>query len=133
MQPFFNSTCPVLYYQNDQKSFLRKLTAIFLLISFAISQYAKQASYLECILSNYLIAPAEKCDCAKIVKQNKYPVNQSPVPVRHNHMHIDESYFPILAVSRELYLNDHLVTSFFTGSSKLHEGARDQPYHPPRV
>jgi len=133
MQPFFNSTCPVLYYQNDRPLFVRKLTAILLLITFAVSQYAKQASYMECVLSNYFSAPAGKCDCAKIISKGKNATDSSSLPVLHNHIHVDESYFPSPVISRVFYSGDYRVTSFFTGDSSLRDGIRDELYRPPWV
>ena len=133
LQPFFKTACPVLYNQNIQPSFLRKLTAILLVITFAISQYAKQASYLECVLFNYFKAPAQLCDCMKIISESKAATDHSPVPSAHNHLHIDESYLLPFSITRLRYYGDGVITSFLTTISQLEDGVENKQYRPPRL
>jgi hypothetical protein len=110
MQPFFKATCPVLYNQNIQPSFLRKFTAILLVITFA-----------------------QPCDCMKIISQSKAVTDQSPVPLAHNHLHIDESYLLPFSITR-LHYHDHgIATYFLTPVSPLEDGMGDKPYRPPRL
>ena len=80
--------------------FVQKITATILLLAFVATQYAKQAAYLECRITNFFNTESGKCDCEKILaKINNNPLNDLSFPVNHSHIHIDESYFPSKALT----------------------------------
>ena len=66
-----------------------------MLLVFIAVQYAKQAAYLECRLSNYF-SPA--CDCEQLLAgTDRSPVDPS-LPVLHKHLHVDELYLTVRSV-----------------------------------
>jgi hypothetical protein len=71
---------------------MRKVSAILFICIFAFSQYARQFSYLGCIVSNTFKTAQNKCDCEKKNNTSKFDTKQSPVPTPHLHIHLDE-YF----------------------------------------
>jgi hypothetical protein len=81
---------------------LRKLTAIVVLATFFISQYAKQAGYLECRLANYFSTDIIKCDCEKILLADTGDVMPIQGLPSHNHLHLDELFYPSFALLKEL-------------------------------
>jgi hypothetical protein len=111
---------------------VKRFTAIILLASFVIAQYAKQVSYLECRLSNYFNTPAEKCDCERILTKDKGVADQSPLPAPHNHIHVDEAYFPPKKLKRELSFPGNCVIYVPGRDTELSDGIYNQPDHPPQ-
>jgi hypothetical protein len=106
---------------------VRKFTAIILLTAFVASQYARHISFFECKLANYFKASTERCDCEKIIGEKSNSADQDPLPVVHNHFHLDESYCPPgksetdnhSIDSRIIYSTAHftlLITEGFFGS-----------------
>lgn len=90
MQPF-----PVCPGQGSVNCLcVKKITGFILLIAFTVSQYAKQAAYFECRLSNYFSTETGKCDCERILSNSDNPANSLPLSLRHNHLHIDDAYYP---------------------------------------
>lgn len=96
MQPFFLKRCPVQrdYFFVQQYLRLKNCATILLLISFLVFQYARQLSYWECRLFNSFRAGNETCDCEALVKTITGPSNAEQLPAAHNHVHIDESFYP---------------------------------------
>ncbi|MEI9909328.1 MAG: hypothetical protein WDO71_06505 [Bacteroidota bacterium] len=112
---------------------MKGFTSIILLASFVIAQYAKQVSYLECRLSNYFNIPAEKCDCEKILIKDKGVADQSPLPVPHNHVHVDETYFPPQNVKPKLSFPGNCVVHIPCKDTVLSDGFYNRPDRPPAV
>jgi len=131
MQPFPGMAGQALYH-NHQLLLVRRFTAIILLAAFAITQYAKQVNYLECKLSNYFKMTAASCDCEKIVHGGKGTADQSPLPLPHNHIHIDESYLSSQTLNRETHLPGHVNVCHIITHSELREGIHDNPDRPPQ-
>jgi len=73
---------------------LKKVTTILLLASFMVFQYARQVTYWECTVSNSFKVSNEKCDCEQMINQVTDQSEPFPVPVHHNHFHVDETFFP---------------------------------------
>jgi hypothetical protein len=112
---------------------MRSITIMLMLTSFLVLQYARQVSYWECRLSNYFKTASQKCDCEKLVKQVEGQGETSPVPVVHNHFHLDESFYPSRIISaEEIYCAAIsawcLARQFFTG--KIIPARVD---HPPQI
>ncbi|HEY6504495.1 MAG TPA: hypothetical protein VIZ28_11020 [Chitinophagaceae bacterium] len=110
---------------------MRRFTAIILLISFVVAQYAKQVSYLECMFSNNFKALADKCDCEKILNEDKDAADQYPLPVSHKHVHPDESYC-LPQVVREIYFSTGHLTHIAAACTKLNDGVSIEPDRPPQ-
>jgi hypothetical protein len=99
-----------------------------LFTTFLISQYAKQAGYLECRLANYFGTATIKCDCEKILLQGNGP---TPAPVSHNHLHLDELFYPVHQLIKET--SPVMGTLFLTtNSTMLHAGIPERIDRPPR-
>jgi hypothetical protein len=110
---------------------VKRFTAIILLASFVIAQYAKQVSSLECRLSNYFNTPAEKCDCERILTKDKGVADQSPLPAPHNH--IDETYFPPQNLKPKLSFPCNCVIYIPGRDTVLSDGIYNQPDRPPAI
>jgi hypothetical protein len=111
---------------------LRKFTAILLLATFFISQYAKQTGYLKCRLANYFSTNAIKCDCEKILLTGNSSATSIPAPVPHNHLHLDELFYPSQPLLKEGVL---VLGNLFlpTVPTMLHDGDPQQIDRPPQV
>jgi hypothetical protein len=71
---------------------LKKPVAIFAILVFALSQYARQISFLECQLSNRAIPTELRCDCEKKLVATGGQEKSEPV-TQHRHVHADEYFF----------------------------------------
>jgi hypothetical protein len=134
------SIAPVRYFQRAQNRcipllpntcFVRKFTAIILFTTFFISQYARLAGYLECRLANYFSTDTIKCDCERILLAGNGPVIPMPAPVPHNHLHLDELFYPLHPLEKTP-IPEALTPFLTTGSAMLYEGVREQIDHPPQ-
>lgn len=96
MQPF--SCTPGHFVSGNQLFQLRKIITILLLTNFLVFQYARQVSYWECRIFNYLKTENQKCDCEKISKMIAGQTQSSPVSAIHNHFHLDESFYPSFSI-----------------------------------
>ena len=109
-----------------------RLTSIVLICLFALSQYAKQLSYIECRLSNAFKADVLKCECETKLVQNNPSLPEQPVGLVHFHVHIDDIFF--LSNNQEtnvwilagLQLNSRYLMYVSAGHTKLHS-------QPPRI
>jgi hypothetical protein len=72
---------------------VQKIASILLICLFALSQYAKQLSYIECKLSNNFKAENAKCDCETKLAQDTSSAPDQPANTTHFHLHADEIYF----------------------------------------
>ena len=112
---------------------MKPLAAIFLIAVFALSQYAKQFTYLECKLANLAKSLGQQCDCEKqydvLTKNDKKPINAET----HVHIIIDEFYSP--PVKRPVCYNYSFVPEKLTivFLSAVHKGYANTPYKPPQT
>ncbi|MBP8114646.1 MAG: hypothetical protein KAY50_04760 [Chitinophagaceae bacterium] len=110
---------------------MRKILAISLICLFALSQYAKQLSYVECKLSNTFKAETAKCDCETILSQDNTSTPDQPANTTHFHVHIDDVYFVEKNAANSLFqfasanLNSRYLNKECNGYSQL-------PLQPPR-
>ncbi|MGB4845701.1 MAG: hypothetical protein WBP16_14640 [Ferruginibacter sp.] len=108
-----------------------KLTSIVLICLFALSQYAKQLSYIECRISNTFKADAVKCDCETKLVQDNPSSPEDPVGLVHFHVHIDDVFFlndnPDIAAWKliGMQLNSRYLSCESEGNTK-------PPSQPPR-
>lgn len=109
-----------------------KLTSILLIFLFALSQYAKQLSYIECRISNAFKADAVKCDCeTKLVQVNPSSPEQ-PEGLVHFHVHIDDIFFlddnpeTAVCIPARIQLNSRYLMYVSAGHAK-------PPGQPPRT
>jgi hypothetical protein len=72
---------------------VRNISAILIICIFAISQYAKQLSYVECKFSNTFKPFTAHCDCEKRLETGKSANAELPVPKTHTHLHPDDFFF----------------------------------------
>jgi hypothetical protein len=112
---------------------LRKFSAILLFIVFIWSQYAKQAAYLKCRISNSFNSFASKCDCGEKAGFDKPDPAAFPLSKTHTHIHPDE-LFPFTKTSQP----DFSIAAFLTENPVqtndcVSEGAYSKPFHPPRA
>jgi len=110
---------------------VRKIIAIAFISAFAFAQYAKQALYLECKLSNNFKSRTEKCDCATQAGLDKKETNL-PLSKSHSHIHLDE-LFPARQSSYEFNWPGNAKELFSILNEKECEGDCLVPYHPPRL
>lgn len=108
---------------------MKNLSAIILITAFIAAQYARQVSYLECKLSNTFKTAAEKCDCEKIMS-GEDDMDTYPVPVPHNHVHVDESYLPGYPFKMTLFGTDDFNYCIMPVSA-LSKGLYGRPDRPP--
>jgi hypothetical protein len=111
---------------------VNRITAIFFVSLLALSQYVKQAVYLECRLSNAFKSFAVRCDCEKKAGLEKPVTGDAPLSMPHSHTHLDE-LFPIPAAF-DPDLPDIVVTNnYFPSSAEGDcEGCHSTPFQPPK-
>lgn len=105
---------------------------IILLIAFITSQYAGHLSYFECKLANYFRADTENCNCEQVIRQEDSSAEQSPAPVAHNHIHIDESYCPPVKTEPGTHPADIRIIYLSAHTSLLASGVYGNTDHPPQ-
>lgn len=102
-----------------------------MICAFALSQYARQLSYLECRLGNSFKESSTRCDCEKIL-QSPAPADETiPAAKTHAHFHPDEFFLlkkePSAKPAQPISVNKN---SYYL----LHEpdGVLHPPFQPPR-
>jgi len=109
---------------------VRKFSAILLIGIFALSQYARQISYLQCNLINSFKQPDQLCDCAKQAGFEKQTDEQAPAHKAHFHVRADE----IFSFTEETELKIFLPVSkqLFSAYLKIEcDGHHPSPWQPP--
>jgi hypothetical protein len=110
---------------------LQKIFTILLISLFAISQYAKQLSYIECKLSNNFKTDVTQCNCETKLAEDSSQSPDQPINATHFHVHLDDIYF----------VKEHaLIHKFFAGLNKPNshylsfesDGYTKLPLRPPR-
>jgi hypothetical protein len=87
---------------------MRRLISFILVLVFLASQYARQAAWLECRISNYFSTTSIRCDCEKLLAAAPANTPPAPVPVHHNHLHIDEHF---IAGNHTTGIDEFIVSS----------------------
>jgi hypothetical protein len=112
---------------------LQRLSAILLITVFAWSQYAKQAIYLECRLSNTFKIFAVKCDCETKAGFDKPDTNNLPLSKTHTHIHLDELFPVVKAGYPDFSITPLLAVKQKPENDDDCEGRYDKPFEPPRA
>ena len=71
---------------------LKIISAILLICTFTLSQYARQLSYLECKFSNLFKSATTQCDCEKKSGITQAGKDGGSTPLIHIHIHPDEFF-----------------------------------------
>jgi hypothetical protein len=112
---------------------MKQLAAIFLIGVFALSQYAKQFTYMECKLANSFKSSTEQCDCEK--KYDTHSLNdKKPIgPQTHFHPVIDEYYAAPEKNTATSSINRLIEKTTLPSSPDLCEGNNSTLYRPPQA
>ena len=95
-----------------------------------ISQYVRQASYLECRLTGKIFTVTAKCDCEDILDTDNPLSSENPLQKGHTHLHpdnffsINNSIFGIVLFPIEIKKIEPLT-------ELLPEGFPEALFHPP--
>ena len=112
---------------------MKQRVAIFLIVVFALSQYARQFVYMECKLANLVKSTPQQCDCEK--KYNVHILNEkTPVgaPI-HFHPIIDEFYAAATNKIKLSYFIFRPGLSNTLSSADICKGTFATPYRPPQA
>ena len=71
---------------------LKQISCILFISMLVWSQYARQFSYVECIIANNFRSDAVKCDCEKINPDTTASNTSLPHSKNHAHNSVDEWY-----------------------------------------
>lgn len=128
MHPFLKSS---VYLQAKLQPKLRKGTAIFAILVFLLSQYARQISYIECRLANTFTPASLRCDCEKKLTDENAADSNKPIK-EHRHIHADDYFFPDVKTPNDL--GNHVVIKKTTAyCGKTASGMVPPPFQPPRI
>ena len=97
-----------------------------------VAQYARQVNYLECKVTNSFKNPQGRCDCEKIFPLKKNATDQSPVPVRHNHLHVDDLYDTYEKLIREMYTHSPIIYCL-SNPAMIRKGISSGLDRPPQI
>lgn len=110
---------------------MQQLASILLICLFALSQYAKQLSYIECKLSNNFKAENAKCDCETKLAQDSSESPDQPANTTHFHVHANDVYFKEEhSVNNPLFASFKKLNSYYLSFEC--EGYTNLPLQPPR-
>jgi hypothetical protein len=111
---------------------VNRITAIFFVTLLILSQYVKQAVYIECRLSNTFKSFAVRCDCEKKAGLDNPTPGDAPLSMPHSHAHLDE-LFPIPAAFNPDIPNViDINNNFLSPTEDDCEGCRSIPFQPPK-
>jgi predicted metalloendopeptidase len=112
---------------------LKQLVSIFLIATFAFSQYAKQLAYMECKLANSFKSSTEQCDCEKKYDIHSLNDKKPAGPLTHFHPVIDEYYAAPENNTATSSINRLIEKATLPSSQNLCDGNNSVPYRPPQA
>jgi len=130
VHPFILS-CVLLKHSSQNQPIVQKTIALFLVSLFALTQYMRQLSYLECKVYNALNPKTVRCDCESKTGVGKVINAPAHPPAAHIHIVLDD-FFVTHALSLSAgHLQDVVSLLFPLSNESLCKGVRFPPWQPP--